>query len=78
MWRKNRRPLKSGACGVDLNRNYPAVGASLWDGTCSGSVSETSDTFRGPYPVSERESSMLATFHWAERPIKVMHVPRYH
>ena len=39
-------------CGVDLNRNYPAVGAALWDGTCSGSTDESSNTYRGLYPAS--------------------------
>jgi hypothetical protein len=50
-WRKNRHP----SCGVDNNRNYPA----LW-GACNGSsTSCTSDTFRGTSAGSEPETQGL-------------------
>jgi hypothetical protein len=56
-WRKNRRDNGDGTFGVDLNRNYPY----LWgpDGCGGSSGSTSSDTYRGPTPGSEPETSSL-------------------
>jgi hypothetical protein len=53
-WRKNRRVLSSDI-GVDLNRNYPFG----WSSACSGSTSESSQTYKGPVPASESETQTM-------------------
>jgi hypothetical protein len=53
-WRKNRRPLTTDV-GVDLNRNYPFN----WSSACSGSTSESSSTYKGPFPASEAETQTM-------------------
>lgn len=56
-WRKNRRNNGDGTYGVDLNRNY----SYQWGG--SGSSGYTGDeTYRGPSPFSEPESTALANY----------------
>ena len=59
MWRKNRRNNGGGVWGVDLNRNYPEKWG--WDNTGS-SGSPSSDTYRGPSPVSEPEIAATTAF----------------
>jgi hypothetical protein len=57
MWRKNRRDNGGGACGVDLNRNYPYE----WGG--AGSSSDPYDNlYRGPYAGSEPEVQAMMNF----------------
>ena len=59
MWRKNRRYFPEyGSYGVDLNRNYPFG----WSGSCSGSTSPTSETYRGPSAASEAETQTMIAF----------------
>jgi carboxypeptidase T len=55
MWRKNRRPFGSNKFGVDLNRNYPF----LWETSCAGSTSPSSETFKGPGAASESETQTM-------------------
>ncbi|MEZ5966236.1 MAG: M14 family zinc carboxypeptidase [Planctomycetota bacterium] len=63
-WRKNRR--NSGAnFGVDNNRNYPV----MWSSACGGSTSTSSETYRGPAPLSEPENQTLMALHRAVRPM---------
>jgi carboxypeptidase T len=57
MWRKNRRPNGNGTAGVDLNRNY----GFQW-GTTGISRSPGSDTYLGPSPFSEVESTNVKGF----------------
>ena len=54
-WRKNRTPNPGGSFGIDLNRNFPQG----WDSTCSGSTTESSNTFKGPFAASEAETEAL-------------------
>lgn len=57
-WRKNRRPNPDGSFGVDLNRNFDY----RW-GCCGGSSpSPGEETYRGPAPFSEPESTALRDF----------------
>jgi hypothetical protein len=57
-WRKNRRPNPGGSFGVDLNRNF----GYRW-GCCGGSSpSPWEETYRGPAPFSEPESTALRDF----------------
>ena len=67
LWRKNRRPV-GGSIGVDLNRNYPMG----WSGTCPGSASPSSSTFKGPAPASEAETQTMLGFARARRFAKVL------
>jgi hypothetical protein len=67
MWRKNRRVFSNGV-GVDQNRNYPQG----WNGSCSGSTSVTSDTYKGPSAASEAETRALIAWSEAERFAKVI------
>jgi len=57
LWRKNRRDLGLGFYGVDLNRNY----SYEWGGVGS-SGSLDSETYRGPNPFSEPETSLIKEF----------------
>lgn len=58
LWRKNRRVTGTNTRGVDLNRNW-SVGWGLSSGS-SGSLS--SDTYRGPSPLSEPETQALSNY----------------
>ncbi len=59
MWRKNRRPFQDATFGVDVNRNY----GSHWGYDDVGSNPDsTSDTYRGPGPFSECESSAIRDY----------------
>lgn len=53
-WRKNRRDNGDGTFGVDLNRNFPVFFRESSD--------TNSNTYGGPNPLSEPESSALAQF----------------
>ena len=57
MWRKNRTRNANGTYGVDLNRNY----AYQW-GTGGSSSNPSSDTFKGPNPFSEIESTAIKNY----------------
>jgi hypothetical protein len=58
LWRKNRRN-NGGSFGVDLNRNW----TTGWTAPNGGnSTSPTSDTYRGPSPMSEPEVAALDVF----------------
>jgi len=57
-WRKNRSFNSNGSRGVDLNRNYPFG----WDFTCSGSTTQTSQTYKGTSPGSEAETQTAMAF----------------
>jgi len=65
LWRKNAWEDKGRLFGVDLNRNYP----TLW-GACNGSsIVKSSDSFRGPNPMSEPETQAMVELVKAERPV---------
>lgn len=67
-WRKNRRVNGDGSYGVDLNRNYGPV--EYWNAPNGGSSTFTnSETYRGPNPFSEPETSAIRDFI-ASREIK--------
>lgn len=56
-WRKNRQPYQ-GVYGTDQNRNY----SYRW-GCCGGSSGNpSSDTYRGPTPLSTPEDARMAEF----------------
>jgi hypothetical protein len=57
LWRKNRRVNGDGSFGVDLNRNWPYA----WGGTGSSGDPDSS-VYRGPAPLSEPESSAVASY----------------
>ncbi|GAB4544476.1 MAG: hypothetical protein Tsb0013_01650 [Phycisphaerales bacterium] len=60
-WRKNRRSnsgSQAGTVGVDLNRNWPTE----WNNGQSTSTSGASDLYVGTAPLSEPETSQLATY----------------
>ena len=60
MWRKNRKPQGT-ATGTDLNRNFGTW--NFWNSTNGGSsTSQSSDTYRGPYPFSEPETQVFKNF----------------
>lgn len=65
LWRKNAWEDEGRLFGVDLNRNYP----SLW-GACNGSsVNKSSDSFRGPNPMSEPETRAMVDLVQSEKPV---------
>ncbi|MFT5424758.1 MAG: hypothetical protein ACI89L_002558 [Phycisphaerales bacterium] len=55
LWRKNRSDNGGGRFGVDLNRNW----SYQWGGTGS-SGNTNSDTYRGPAPFSEPETTAVS------------------
>lgn len=57
LWRKNRRDNGNGTFGVDLNRNW----SFGWGGNGS-SGNGNSETYRGPTPFSEPESTAVSDF----------------
>ena len=64
-WRKNRRNNGGGIFGVDNNRNYPF----RW-GVCNGSSGNPADeTYRGPFPGSEPETTALTLLALEQRPV---------
>jgi carboxypeptidase T len=64
-WRKNRRDNGGGIFGVDNNRNYPF----RW-GACNGSSGNPADeTYRGPSPGSEPETTALTALALEQRPV---------
>jgi len=68
LWRKNRRFNGDGTFGVDLNRNW----GEHWGG--EGASSNPSDeTYRGPGPFSEPESTAMRDFILAHPEI-VLHI----
>ena len=67
LWRKNRRVFPQGI-GVDQNRNYP-VG---WSSACAGSTTVSSQTYKGPSPVSEPETATMLALHEDKRFTKVI------
>jgi predicted deacylase len=71
-WRKNRRPFGS-FTGVDLNRNYPLG----WGGSCTGSTSPSSDTYKGPSAASEAETQSLIGLSRARRFERVLDFHSY-
>jgi len=60
MWRKNRLNSGNGVYGVDLNRNYGYRWG--WDNQGS-SPTPSSETYRGPGPFSEPETSAIRSLH---------------
>ncbi len=72
MWRKNRRHLHGDYYGVDLNRNYGyhwgEGGASSW---------ESSSTYRGPAPFSEKETQAFRDFILKVSPKAVVSMHSY-
>lgn len=62
-WRKNRRNNGS-SFGVDNNRNYP----TLWTSQCAGSTTPSSETYKGPAPMSEPENQTVMALNRALRP----------
>ena len=59
MWRKNRRKNNFYSWGVDLNRNW---GYKWGYDNAGSSGSSTSETYRGPYSMSEPETQATANF----------------
>jgi len=58
-WRKNRRDNGDGTFGVDPNRNY----GFAWGYDNQGSSPQTSsETYRGPYPISEPCTQIMRDF----------------
>jgi hypothetical protein len=65
LWRKNRQP-NAQAIGTDNNRNY----SYRW-GCCGGSSGNgSSDTYRGPNPLSTPEDARMADFMIAHPNVK--------
>jgi carboxypeptidase T len=68
-WRKNRRNNGDGSYGVDLNRNYNYQ----WGYDNSGSSpTPSSDTYRGPAPLSEPESRAIRNYTMLKLPTIAM------
>jgi hypothetical protein len=68
LWRKNRRNNGNGTTGVDLNRNW----SYQWGGSGS-SGSGSSDTYRGPTPFSEPETTAVSN-HFGSLPRAAAHI----
>jgi len=66
-WRKNRRPVGSGATGVDLNRNY----GFGWGGP-GASADPSDDTYRGPSAFSEPETQAIKAFIERQQNISIL------
>lgn len=68
-WRKNRRNNGDGSFGVDLNRNYNY----MWGyDNIGSSPTPSSDTYRGPAPLSEPESRAIRAYTMLKRPAIAM------
>ncbi len=63
-WRKNRRLNSPGVYGVDLNRNY----SYGWGYDNGSSNDPSSDTYRGPYALSEPEPQAIKNFLLEKQP----------
>ena len=63
LWRKNRRNNGT-SFGVDNNRNYDV----MWTSACAGSATGSSETYKGPSPLSEPENRTLLALNKAVRP----------
>jgi hypothetical protein len=74
MWRKNRRVNGGGTYGVDLNRNY---GYNWGYDNQGSSPTPSSDTYRGPAPFSEPETSALRVFHQGRAITTAFHYHTY-
>src|SRR5213078_5320288 len=72
LWRKNRRIFPTGV-GVDQNRNYPLG----WGSPCPGSISVSSETYKGPAPASEAETQTMMIWSEHERFAKVIDYHSY-
>lgn len=57
LWRKNRRDNGDGTFGVDLNRNW----GFQWGGE-GASANTNNETYRGPAPFSEPETTAMSQF----------------
>ena len=68
-WRKNRRPDAGGCFGVDLNRNW----SYQWGLDNGSSGNPCSQTYRGPAPLSEPETTTLSQFIAARPQIRYVH-----
>ncbi|MBX2992928.1 MAG: immune inhibitor A [Bacteroidetes bacterium] len=68
-WRKNRRNNGNGSYGVDLNRNYNYMWG--YDNTGS-SPTPSSDTYRGPSPLSEPEAVAIRNYTMSKQPSVAM------
>lgn len=66
-WRKNRRQNSNNTFGVDLNRNY----GFKW-GTGGSSSNPSSDTFKGPTPFSEPETTGIKNYLEARKNISIV------
>jgi len=66
-WRKNRRQNSNNTFGVDLNRNY----GFKW-GTGGSSSNPSSDTFKGPTPFSEPETTAVKNYLEARKNISIV------
>ena len=74
LWRKNRRVNGDGTIGVDLNRNY-TIG---WNAPNGGnSQSTSSETYRGPAPLSEPETQALDALAQTHNFVQVMNCHSY-
>lgn len=74
MWRKNRRNNGDGTRGVDPNRNW----GYMWGYDNVGSSPTTSsDTYRGPYSMSEPITQALASHIEARMPKARMSIHTY-
>jgi len=67
LWRKNRAPNANGTVGVDLNRNY----SYQW-GTGGASSNPSSETFKGPHPFSEPETTAIKNYIEKHSLIKIL------
>jgi carboxypeptidase T len=67
MWRKNRSRNSDGTYGVDLNRNY----GYQW-GTGGSSSKPNNETYMGPKPFSEIESTAIKNYVEAHTNITVL------
>ncbi len=64
-WRKNRRNNGDGSFGVDLNRNYNY----MWGyDNVGSSPMPSSDTYRGPAPLSEPETRAIRNYTMQKLP----------
>jgi hypothetical protein len=57
-WRKNRRNNGNGTFGIDLNRNW----SFEWGHNNGSSGNTNSETYRGPVPFSEPETTVLSEY----------------
>eukprot|EP00479_Gromia_sphaerica_P010878 TRINITY_DN514_c0_g1_i1.p1 TRINITY_DN514_c0_g1~~TRINITY_DN514_c0_g1_i1.p1 ORF type:complete len:259 (+),score=54.97 TRINITY_DN514_c0_g1_i1:774-1550(+) len=63
-----RRKNRKNGHGVDINRNYDLG----WDGPAGGSTDTGSNTYRGAFPLSEEESTVLINFERERNVAKII------